>query len=80
MGDELDCLKDDIREIKDGIKDITRNMNNLRVLIAGDYVTKKDFASEIDKNDHAHSNFTNSLICITLTLLTVFGYLVMNGF
>ena len=79
MEDELSCIKDDIREIKDGIKEITGNVNNLRVLIAADYITKREFMTEVDKNDRVHNNLTNTLICIVLTLLTVFGYSVING-
>jgi|GEM_PF-3479263 hypothetical protein len=80
MGEELDSIKEDIKEIKEGIKEITGNVNNLRVLIAGDYITKADFMSEVQKNNQMHSNFTNSLIFISITLLTVFGYFLISGF
>jgi len=80
MGEELDSIKEDIKEIKDGIKEITSNVNNLRVLIAGDYVTKTDFMAEVQKNSQTHLNFTNSLIFISITLLTVFGYFMISGF
>lgn len=79
MGEELDFLKEDIKEIKDGVKEITNNVNNLRVLIAADYVTKREFISEVNKNDQMHNNFTNSLIFIALTLLTLFGYFCITG-
>lgn len=80
MGEELDSIKEDIREIKDGIKDLSGSVNNLRVLIAGDYITKTEFAAEVQKNNQMHNNFTNSLIFISITLLTVFGYFLISGF
>lgn len=80
MGGELDSIKDDIKEIKEGIKEITGNVNNLRVLIAGDYVTKAEFMVEIEKNNQMHASFTNSLIFISITLLSIFGYFMIKGF
>ena len=79
MGEELDSIKEDIREIKEGIREITGNVNNLRVLIAGDYVTKAEFMADVQKNTQTHMNFTNSLIFISITLLSVFGYLLISG-
>jgi len=80
VGEELDSIKEDIREIRDGIREITGNVNNLRVLIAGDYVTKAEFMADVQKNNQTHMNFTNSLIFISITLLTVFGYFLISGF
>ncbi len=80
MGEELDSIKEDIREIRDGIREITGNVNNLRVLIAGDYVTKAEFMADVQKNNQTHMNFTNSLIFISITLLTVFGYFLISGY
>jgi DNA integrity scanning protein DisA with diadenylate cyclase activity len=79
MGEELKDIKEDIREIKDGIREIRCEVSNLRVLIAGDYVTKNEFMAEMQKNSHTHMNFTNSLIFISISLLTVFGYFLING-
>ena len=44
MGDiEVQDLKDDVKEIKFDVKDVATQLNALQVLIAGSYVTRKEF-------------------------------------
>jgi hypothetical protein len=76
---ELEVIKENVKEIRESIKEINNNINSLQVLIAGSYVTKKDFADEAAKNNQFHNMFTNSLIFISITLVTVFGYFFIRG-
>ena len=40
---EIRWLKEEMNEIKEAVKDVAEVVNDLRVLIAGNYVTKRDF-------------------------------------
>lgn len=40
---EVQTLKVDIAEIKEAVKDVSAVVNDVRVLLAGNYVTKQDF-------------------------------------
>ena len=40
---EARTIKEDIAEIKEAVKDVSAVVNDMRVLIAGNYVTKQDF-------------------------------------
>jgi len=40
---EAQTLKLDIAEIKEAVKDVSSVVNDMRVLLAGNYVTKQDF-------------------------------------
>lgn len=42
-GLEVEMLRDDVTEIKGDVKEIHKSLSDLRVLIAGGYVTKKEF-------------------------------------
>lgn len=39
---ELKSLKEDIAEIKEAVRDVSVVLNDMRVLLAGNYVTKQD--------------------------------------
>ena len=39
----LQDLKDDVKEIKSDMKDVVATVNSLRVLIAENYVTRKEY-------------------------------------
>jgi len=44
MGDEeVQTIKEDIAEIKEAVKDVSTVVNDMRVLLAGNYITKQDF-------------------------------------
>lgn len=40
---EVKSLKEDVTEIKQTVKSVELTVNDLRVLLAGNYVTRKDF-------------------------------------
>lgn len=40
---EIQTLKVDIAEIKEAVKDVSAVVSDMRVLLAGNYVTKQDF-------------------------------------
>jgi len=40
---EARTIKEDIAEIKETIKDVSTVVNDMRVLLAGNYITKQDF-------------------------------------
>ncbi|EHQ87547.1 hypothetical protein [Desulfosporosinus youngiae] len=44
MGEEeARTLKEDIAEIKESVKDVSVVVNDMRVLLAGNYITRQDF-------------------------------------
>lgn len=43
MGEDIQALKEDVTEIKAGVKELSSSVADLRVLIAGNYVTREDF-------------------------------------
>ena len=40
---KVKTIKEEITEIKETVKDVSAVVNDMRVLIAGNYVTKQDF-------------------------------------
>ncbi|GAB6152835.1 hypothetical protein JCM17380_15850 [Desulfosporosinus burensis] len=40
---EVQTIKNDIAEIKEAVKDVSAVVNDMRVLLAGNYITKQDF-------------------------------------
>ncbi len=40
---EIQDLKDDVKEIKGDVKEVVAGFNSLRILIAENYVTRKEF-------------------------------------
>ena len=40
---EARTIKEDIAEIKEAVKDVSAVVNDMRVLLAGSYITKKEF-------------------------------------
>lgn len=40
---EARIIKKDIAEIKEAVKDVSAVVNDMRVLLAGNYITKQDF-------------------------------------
>ncbi|MCO1604114.1 hypothetical protein [Desulfosporosinus nitroreducens] len=43
MEEEVQTIKKDIAEIKEAVKDVSTVVNDMRVLLAGNYITKQDF-------------------------------------
>lgn len=43
MQEEIRTIKKDIAEIKEAVKDVSTVVNDMRVLLAGNYITKQDF-------------------------------------
>ncbi len=41
--EEIETINKDIAEIKEAVKDVSTVVNDMRVLIAGNYITKHDF-------------------------------------
>lgn len=43
MEEEVQIIKKDIAEIKESVKGVSTVVNDMRVLLAGNYITKRDF-------------------------------------
>lgn len=43
MQEEVKTIKKDIAEIKEAVKEVSTVVNDMRVLLAGNYITKRDF-------------------------------------
>jgi len=76
---ELQSLKEDVAEIKAGVKELSSGLNDLRVLIAGDYVKRDEFEDMKRENNEAHKSIIGWIIGLCVSILGVFSYLVIKG-
>lgn len=66
---EIEEMKADIREIKTDQKEVIKAVNDLQLLVAGQYVTKEEF-KEHERSDNAvhstlHGRITNTIIGVS---------------
>lgn len=74
---ELLSLKEDVAEIKAGVKELSSGLADLRVLIAGDYVRREDCQKCQAENEAAHQALNNKFTGWVVGLGTaVFGGLI----
>lgn len=66
---EIQEVKSDIREIKEVQGKIMETVNDLRVIVAGNYVTKQEFDESKKENTSEHRWFAG--ICITIGLFVL---------
>ena len=62
---EVKTFREDIAEIKETVKDVAEVVNDMRVLLAGNYVTKQDFEKfkkEFEGNRRWWSGFIIAVI------------------
>lgn len=51
MANEVKSLKEDVVEIKSDVKDIGKALQNLHLLIIGNYVTRQEFEGKFEKHE-----------------------------
>ena len=76
---ELQSLKEDVAEIKAGVKELSSGLADLRVLIAGDYVKRDEFDDMKKENSEAHRTIIGWIVGLCVSLLGVFSYLIFRG-
>ena len=58
---EIRTIKEDIAEIKETVKDVSTVVNDMRVLLAGNYITKQDF-EEFKRDSEANRRWWSGFI------------------
>lgn len=76
---ELLSLKEDVAEIKAGVKELSSGLADLRVLIAGDYVKREDCQKCQQENEAAHRSIIGWLIAGGISFLGMCGYAIYKG-
>lgn len=66
---EIRWLKEEMVEIKEVVKDVAEVVNDMRVLVAGNYVTKQDF-EEYKKEDKTSRRWWGGFIITVVGVFT----------
>ncbi len=66
---EIRWIKEEMHEIKEAVKDVAEVVNDMRVLIAGNYVTKRDF-EEYKKLEKTNRRWWAAFIITTVGTLS----------
>lgn len=75
-------LKDDVKEIKGDVKDVAAAVNSLRILIAENYVTRKEFVDykkDEKTSKHFWAGFVISAAALIMTLITFVSNALRGG-
>jgi uncharacterized coiled-coil DUF342 family protein len=64
LKNDVQKIKEDMSEIKDDIKNINNSVNDMRVLIAGNYVTKQEMNEKVNEL----KNERNKIIGVAFTV------------
>ncbi|AFK87695.1 hypothetical protein Tsac_2842 [Thermoanaerobacterium phage THSA-485A] len=59
--EELQAMKEDIAEIKQTVKETNKALNDLALVVAGDYVKRKEFADLQKANEAEHRKINDRL-------------------
>lgn len=80
MGDaETQALKEDVTEIKDTVKSVESTVNDLRVLLAGSYVTKTEF-DEYKKEEKTNRRWwAGFIITAAGVVMTIINLIFSSG-
>lgn len=75
---ELEALKEDIADIKETMKDVSATVNDMRVLLAGNYLTRSDF--EKYKTDEKNSRrwWAGFVIAASSIIMTIISFSVQH--
>jgi hypothetical protein len=60
--EELRSLKEDVTEIKQTVKETSKALNDLALIVVGDYVKREEFTALQKKNDADHQAINNRLM------------------
>lgn len=75
MEEEVQIIKKDIAEIKESVKGVSAVVNDMRVLLAGNYVTKRDFEEfkkSMETSRRWWSGFIVALAGVFATIVSFF--------
>lgn len=83
---EIQPLKEDIAEIKQNVKETNKAVNDLAVVVAGNYVKRDEFEDALNKidsllkeNRDEHKTITGWIIALVLSIFSTIGYIIMKG-
>lgn len=75
MEEEVQIIKKDIAEIKESVKEVSTVVGDMRVLLAGNYVTKRDFEEfkkSMETSRRWWSGFIVALAGVFATIVSFF--------
>lgn len=76
---EVQALKDDVTEIKGDVKDVAAAIADLRVLIAGSYVTKTEFEEYKKEEKVGRRWWAGFIITAAGVVMTIINFLFYGG-
>lgn len=75
---EFTEVKNDVSEIKADVKNLTKCMGDLQVLVAGNYVTRGDFCDHQKENRGDHNRLWGSLITLAIFIIGLIIKIIME--
>ncbi|AFQ42391.1 hypothetical protein [Desulfosporosinus meridiei] len=75
MEEEVQTIKKDIAEIKEAVKDVSTVVNDMRVLLAGNYITKQDFEDYKKGTENSRRWWSGFVIALAGAFATVVNVL-----
>lgn len=68
---EVQDIKDDVKEIKGDVKDVATAVNSLRILIAENYVTRKEFDNYKKEEQNNRWRWASFIIAAVGLIMTI---------
>ncbi|SDI24237.1 hypothetical protein [Desulfosporosinus hippei] len=75
MEEEVQTIKKDIAEIKEAVKDVSTVVNDMRVLLAGNYITKQDFEDYKKGTENSRRWWSGFVIALAGAFATIVNVL-----
>lgn len=73
--EEVQTIQKDIAEIKEAVKDVSTVVNDMRVLLAGNYITKQDFEDYKKGTENSRRWWSGFVIALAGAFATVVNVL-----
>lgn len=75
MEEEVQTIKKDLDEIKEAVKHVSTVVNDMRVLLAGNYITKQDFEDYKKGTENSRRWWSGFVIALAGAFATVVNVL-----
>ncbi len=73
--DEIEILKQDISEIKETVRDVADTVNDMRVFLAGNYLTRMEFEKYVDSEKTSRRWWAGFVIAAASLMMGIIAYL-----
>lgn len=74
-GSDVEYIKEGLTEVKETLKELTHNINDLRVLVAGEYVKKEEFKEHLKTEASNRWKIAGLTITISGLIFTVIQWI-----